>query len=87
MLGSNQQVRRVESNFLQLLRAGEQSYQVNEPALEYMKKQGLPRHHLERLMKNKCLYFKDALTWEEHLKCIGITSERHKKITGQKVHY
>ena len=58
-------------NFLQLLRAGEQSYQVNEPALEYMKKQGLPRHHLERLMKNKCLYFKDALTWEEHLKCIA----------------
>ena len=70
-------------NFLQLLRAGEQSYQVNEPALEYMKKQGLPRHHLERLMKNKCLYFKDALTWEEHLKCIGITGERHKKIATE----
>jgi hypothetical protein len=70
-------------NFLELLRAGKKDYRVDDNALDYMKQQRLPAKSLKCLSENNHTTFNDALSWESHLKSLGITEPRHIKIATE----
>lgn len=70
-------------NFLQLLRAGETSYQINEQALSYMEQQKLPKGPLGKLAQGEARSFEDAKAWEEHLDSLGLTKKRHRTIATE----
>ena len=70
-------------NFLQLLRAGEKGYRVNEQALRYMKQQKLPRTPLNYLRKSENCCFADAQAWKQHLDSLGVTTVRHRMIATE----
>lgn len=68
-------------NFLELLRAGEKDYIVDDVAREYMRQQRLPNAQLGLLCDNKrCL---DKISWEHYLKSLGIESSRHIRIATE----
>lgn len=64
-------------NFLQLLRAGNKDYHVNEEGLDYMEAQKLPKAQLQILKDNKVKVLSDQQQWDSHLQNLGITQERH----------
>jgi len=70
-------------NFLQLLRAGDKGYRINEQAQNHMKQQKLPQSPLNKLTQSGHGYFEDAQSWEEHLNCLGITKARHRTIATE----
>jgi len=69
-------------NFLELLRAGETDYVVDNDALDYMRQQKLPKELLKLLSINIGT-FSDEATWELHLKSMGFTKRRHIKIATE----
>lgn len=69
-------------NFLQLLRADQKDYCVNDNALDYMKQQRLPESPL-KLLSNNHATFSDDLSWTLHLTSLGITTPRHMKIATE----
>jgi len=70
-------------NFLQLLRAQHGDYQINAKALAYMRQQRLPQQPLQRLLGHPCQHLPEQEQWEEHLKDLGITKERHRRIATE----
>lgn len=70
-------------NFLQLLRAGELGYRLNQHALSYMKKRKLPTSPLTALTLSSKDHFVDAQAWEQHLDDLGITTVRHRTIATE----
>lgn len=70
-------------NFLQLLRAGDKGYRINEEALSYMKCSKLPQSPLNDLKQNGHGYFPNANAWEDHLDALGITKLRHRTIATE----
>ena len=70
-------------NFLQLLRAQHGDYQINVQALAYMRQQRLPQQPLQRLLGHPCQHFPHREQWEKHLKDVGITKERHRRIATE----
>ncbi len=50
-------------NFLELLRAGKQDYQLTEAAFSYMKNQKLPKESLEKLQTHFNQHFMDKERW------------------------
>jgi len=68
-------------NFLELLRAGETDYVVDEVAREYMQQQKLPQEPLALLSADGV--YADQGTWEAHLQTLGITNERHVRIATE----
>ena len=70
-------------NFLELLRAGQTDYVVNEHALEYMDNQRLAKSVLY-LLKDHCIkQFADLTEWEAHLEDLQIVNHRHIKIATE----
>lgn len=70
-------------NFLELLRAGDQGYRINEDAQAYWQAQKLPQRPLDHLLKSPQPYIADAIAWEEHLDEIEITTARHRRIATE----
>ncbi len=70
-------------NFLQLLQAGESLYCMNDEALAYWRQQGLPQALCQALMAAPILERATTAAWEEHLKTLGITQERHQRIATE----
>ncbi len=70
-------------NFLQLLRAGQMDYVINEDALEYMDKQRLPKSLLYLLQDHYKNQFHDLCEWEAHLQELDIINHRHIKIATE----
>lgn len=70
-------------NFLELLRAGQMDYVINEDALEYMNNQHLAKSILD-LLGNHCKkQFTDLCEWEAHLQELHIVNHRHTKIATE----
>jgi hypothetical protein len=70
-------------NFLEMLRAGSTHYRVDEDALAYMHAQKLPRWAVEQLGQHPERVFADLELWQGHLKRVGITQERHRRIATE----
>jgi hypothetical protein len=70
-------------NFLEILRAGQKDYIINDDALEYMVNQGLAKS-IVRLLKDNCRkQFEDKTEWEAQLKELQIVNHRHVKIATE----
>ena len=70
-------------NFLELLRADDSSYWINDTALEYMKQQGLPQFLLEALREHEIAGFANQQAWHEHLQRLGIDTPRQRRIATE----
>ena len=70
-------------NFLELLRAGQTNYTVNEEALTYMKKQGLSQVFLDALSGHEFVDFPDKASWHAHLDTLGMEAARYRKIATE----
>jgi len=70
-------------NFLQLLCAGEPTYQINAAALDYMRRQGLPQGPIRALSMSIWQRIVDAHAWEAHLDTLGLREERHRRIATE----
>lgn len=71
------------ANFLDILHAGSGTYQLNESAFAYMKKQGLSKSGIALLQAHPIQRFTVEEEWKKHLKEIGITSIIHCKIATE----
>ena len=70
-------------NFLELLRAGQTDYRINEAALAYMREQRLAQAPLEALRTHPRQHFSSSEQWQKHLQALGITRERHCRIATE----
>ena len=70
-------------NFLELLRAGQTDYVINEDALEYMNNQGLAKSTISLLKNHSRKLFADITEWETHLAELQIVNHRHIKIATE----
>ena len=68
-------------NFLDLLRAGQTEYVLDDVAREYMKQQRLPQAPLALLSQDRV--YADETTWQAALQTLGITTPRHIKIATE----
>lgn len=68
-------------NFLELLHAGQVTYQVNEVALAYMQEQGLAASICEQLQTLTTISTQGV--WQQHLAVLGINRERHVRIATE----
>ena len=71
------------TNFLELLRAGQMDYVINEDALEYMDNQRLAKSILHLLEDHCKKQFADLSEWEAHLQELQIINHRHIKIATE----
>ena len=70
-------------NFLEILRGENTDYVLTDSALELMRLQKLPKGHLEVLEKHRGRRFKNKGVWQEFLKFLGVTKERHVRIATE----
>jgi hypothetical protein len=70
-------------NFLELLRAGNSEYVINNDALDYMKSQGLPLGALKQLKAQQGCCFQNEVQWNTHLIRWNIITERHVRIATE----
>lgn len=70
-------------NFLELLRAGQVDYVINEDALEYMNNQRLAKSILHLLEDHYKKQFANLSEWEDHLQGLQIVNHRHIKIATE----
>jgi hypothetical protein len=70
-------------NFLQLLRAGNIDYVINEDSLEYMNNQRLAKSILQLLKDHPKKQFADLTQWQAHLEELQILNHRHIKIATE----
>jgi hypothetical protein len=70
-------------NFLELLCAGEPAYRINEPALIYMRQQGLGHVQVQALASNTRHCLAQTGAWEKHLSRLGLHTERHRRIATE----
>lgn len=70
-------------NFLELLRAGKQDYQLTEDAFSYMCKLKLPKDVLEKLRRHFNQHFIDKEDWQALLIKQLITNKRHQRIATE----
>ena len=57
-------------NFLELLRAGDKAYQINDAALDYMRDHNLPKDLIRRLGEHHSRVFADREAWMSHLQAL-----------------
>lgn len=60
-------------NFLELLRASDTGYQINDAALDYMRDHALPEKLVRRLGEHQTQAFADRQTWMAHLQALQLT--------------
>jgi hypothetical protein len=70
-------------NFLELLRAGQTNYYIDQDALDYMDAQKLPGSQQGLLAGNEQKVFTNKDEWEKHLAKLVITDKRHKRIATE----
>jgi hypothetical protein len=70
-------------NFLELLRAGDTRYVINDHALAYPRTQGMPRAPLAKLTALAPATLEDADAWQATLARLAITRERHMRIATE----
>lgn len=58
-------------NFLEMLRAGDEGYEINAAAVDYMRDHGLPAALAERLKNHEVRLFADQASWLAHLDALG----------------
>jgi hypothetical protein len=68
-------------NFLKLLRTGYNDFIINDDALEYMQKRGLPKFQLEKLKSEK--RYKTEKQWMKFLKSVKILTDHHVRIATE----
>ena len=72
--------RKSRINFLELIRAGNTDYVLNDAALEYMNGQKLPKTQLKQLAPFVKTVFKNEAEWKACLDSAGFTNKRHVRI-------
>jgi hypothetical protein len=60
-------------NFLELLRAGDKGYQINDAALDYMRAHCLPKDLVRRLGEHQTGVFAGREAWMSHLQALRFT--------------
>lgn len=60
-------------NFLELLRAGDEGYQINDAALDYMRDRNLPSMLIKQLAGHATRVFAGREAWMAHLEALGFT--------------
>jgi len=70
-------------NFLELPQAGEPVYGLNDEALTDWREQGLAQARRQALAASPIREIATTAAWEEHLKALGITQERHRRIATE----
>jgi len=70
-------------NFLKLLRTGYNDFIINDDALEYMHKQGLPKFQLEKFENSKGKRYKTEKQWIKFLKASEVTANHHVRISTE----
>lgn len=73
------------SNFLNLLRAGNKDYIVNDDAIMYMQCQDLSKTQIEQMKGHLGECFEDRRKWEQALDAWGITNQRHIRVITEGV--
>lgn len=68
-------------NFLELLQAGHTDYVIDAAARAYMHHQQLPQAQLRLFAEDRA--FAEQAVWKTHLRTLGITTERHLRITTE----
>ena len=63
-------------NFLELLRAGDEGYQINDAALDYMSDRGLPKILITQLGQHRHRIFADRDAFMSHLQALRFTERR-----------
>ncbi|MCP3877746.1 MAG: hypothetical protein GY701_05050, partial [Sulfitobacter sp.] len=58
-------------------------YTINPEAIDYMRKEGLPRAPLALIGQDNGKLFDDEQAWEKHLQRLKITNERHIRIATE----
>jgi len=61
-------------NFLELLRAGDGDYVINDEAIAYMRERALAEHVVVRLLEHPARCFADQAAWNSHLDELGISA-------------
>jgi hypothetical protein len=69
-------------NFLAVLRGPHTDYVINEAAVAYWRRQGLPAAMVDRLGRGP-RRFADPAAWGSHLRRSGITGARHVRIASE----
>ncbi|MCP4936048.1 MAG: transposase [bacterium] len=70
-------------NYLEILRAGDESYEINQAALDYLGDRGLPKKIIEQLAAHKTKCLADQKAWLAHLKKLKIKKSYHKRIASE----
>lgn len=70
-------------NFLQLLRAGQTDFRIDDDALAYMREHKLPLLALEALRDAQDHTFSDEPQWHRHLDQLGLTQSLHRRIATE----
>jgi len=70
-------------NFLQLLRAGNKDYVLNEDAIEYMRTHGFVKAEIQLLIDNLGCVFKNEKRWQILLDAFCITQPNHIRIATE----
>jgi len=70
-------------NFLHLLRGGATDYRLTVEAFAWMRRQQLDRGVVGRLEADAARDFVDAAAWQQHLRAVGVTDERHSRIATE----
>ena len=63
-------------NFLELLRAGDSAYQINDAALDYMRDHGLAKDLVRQLGEHRTRVFADREAFMAHLQALRFTERR-----------
>jgi Transposase IS66 family len=69
-------------NFLELLRQPHTDYVINEIAVAYWQRQKLPMAVVDELRRGPQT-FADAVAWQDRLRALEITGERHVRIASE----
>jgi hypothetical protein len=69
-------------NFLEILRGPHTDYVINEIAVAYWRRQGLPQAVMDRLRRGPQT-FADPAAWQARLRGLAITGPRHVRIAGE----
>jgi hypothetical protein len=70
-------------NFLEILRAGNKDYVLNDAAFEYLEAHRIPRRHIELLKGCDRAVYEDHQHWTPALESLGINREPHVRIATE----
>jgi hypothetical protein len=69
-------------NFLEILRQPHTDFRINQPAVDYWRRQKLPKAVVDRLLRGRQV-FTDSVAWQARLRQLAITQPRHARIATE----